>query len=68
MPRVALPDFLQLCRYLGVSTLHTFKDQHYFASFIDDRLDHYRRPLHATHLSRSYWVSSNTGNVDLRPL
>jgi hypothetical protein len=25
MPRVALPDFCSYARYLGVSTLHTFK-------------------------------------------
>jgi hypothetical protein len=42
MPRVALPDSYSYARHLGVSTLHMFKDQHYFVSFIVDRFDHYK--------------------------
>jgi hypothetical protein len=45
-------------RYLGVSTLHTFK----INDFIIDRFDHYRRRLHVTYLSRSYRVSLDTGH------
>jgi hypothetical protein len=48
--------------YLGVSTLHTFKINITLPSFIVDRFDHYRRPFHATHISRSCWVSSDTGH------
>jgi hypothetical protein len=47
-------------RYLGVSTLHTFKDQHCFDSFIVDNFNHHRRPLHATRLLRPCRVSSDT--------
>jgi hypothetical protein len=63
-----------LCNYAGyldVSTLHTFKINIFLASlstdpghrnFSFDVINHYRRPLHATHLSRSCWVSSDTGH------
>jgi hypothetical protein len=53
MPRVAPPDFCNYAKYLDVSTLHTFE--------INITL----RLLHATHLSRSYWVSSDTGHHGL---
>jgi hypothetical protein len=47
--------------YLGVSTLRTFKDQHRFSSFIVDFEDN-GRPLHTMCLSKSHWVSSDTGH------
>jgi hypothetical protein len=62
MPRVALPDSCSNAGYLGDSTLHTIKidivlPAHGIVDFED-----YRRPLHSTYLSRSYWVSSDTGH------
>jgi hypothetical protein len=63
-----------LCNYAGyldVSTLCTFKINIFLASsstdpghrnFSFDVITHYRRPLHAMHLSRSCWVSSDTGH------
>jgi hypothetical protein len=42
-------------------SLHSMRSRStFFYSFIVDNFDHYRRPLHATRLSISYWVSSDT--------
>jgi hypothetical protein len=57
MPQVALPDTLQLCRISGCLYTPYNQDHHYFASFIIDRFDHYRRPFHAIRVSRSGRVS-----------
>jgi hypothetical protein len=62
MPRVALPDSLQLCRIFGCPYTPYVQDQHCFTSFIVDFKD-YRRPLHAPHRSRPCWVSSDTGQL-----
>jgi hypothetical protein len=54
--------------YLGVSTLHTFKNQQIFDFIINQpwtsqlQLRHHRRPLHVMRFSRSSWVSSDTGH------
>jgi hypothetical protein len=68
MPRVALPDSLQLCKISGCLYTPYVQDQQ-ISSFIVDRprtsqlqLRHHRRPLHATRLSRSCWVSSDIGH------
>jgi hypothetical protein len=53
-------------RYLNASTLHTFN--RFFGSIVDQTqtlqlpLRHHQQPLHVMYLSRSYWVSSNTGH------
>jgi hypothetical protein len=60
MPRVALPDSLQLYKISGCLYTLYVQDQHCFVSFIIDRFDYYKRPLHATHLSRPCWVSLYT--------
>jgi hypothetical protein len=64
MPRVALPDSLQLCRISGCLYTPYVQNQHHFASFIIDFEDH-RKLLHSTHLSRFCWVSSDTGHPRL---
>jgi hypothetical protein len=52
--------------YLGVSTLHTFKNQQIFGFIIDRpwtlqlQIRHRRRLLRTMLLSRFYWVSSDT--------
>jgi hypothetical protein len=70
MPRVALPDSLQLCKISGCLYTPYVRDQQ-ISSFVVDRprtsqlqLRHHRRLLHPTNacLSRSYWVSSDTGH------
>jgi hypothetical protein len=54
--------------YLGVSTLHTIKNQQIFGFVIDRprasqlQLRYHRRLLHSTHLSRSYQAPSDTGH------
>jgi hypothetical protein len=60
MPRVALPDSLQLCKISGCLYTPYIQDQHYFTIFIVDFED-YRRPLHSTYLPRPCRVSSDTG-------
>jgi hypothetical protein len=67
MPRVALPDSLQLYRIFGCLYTPYIQDQHRFTSFIVDFED-YRRPLHTMHPSRSYWYPRILDIIDLRPL
>jgi hypothetical protein len=43
MPKVVLPDSLQLCRIYGCLYTPYDQDQHYFTSFIVVRFDHYMR-------------------------
>jgi hypothetical protein len=44
-------------------SLHSIRSRStFFYGFIIDNSNHHRRPLHATHLSRSWWVSSDTGH------
>jgi hypothetical protein len=61
MPRVAFPDSLQLRKISGCLYTPYVQDQHRFASFIVDFED-YKRPLYVTRLSRTYWISSDTGH------
>jgi hypothetical protein len=61
MPQVALPDSVQLCKISRCLYTPYVQDQYCFASFIIDFED-YRRPLHATCPSESFWVSSDTGH------
>jgi hypothetical protein len=46
--------------YLGVTTLHTLKTNVVLPALSMIVFNHYRRLLHATFLSRSCWVSSDT--------
>jgi hypothetical protein len=68
MPRVALPDSSQSCRIFGCLYTPNVQYQHYFSSFIIDRFVHYRRLLHATHLSNPASYPQILDIVDLRPL
>jgi hypothetical protein len=68
MPRVALPDSLQLCRISQCLYTPYIQDQHYFTSFIVDRFDHHRRPLHTTRFSNLTGYPQIRDIVDLRPL
>jgi hypothetical protein len=69
MPRVALPDSVQLCKIFGCLYTPYIQDRRSITRFIIDQprtsqlqLRCQRRLLHATHLSRSCWVSSDTGH------
>jgi hypothetical protein len=62
MPRVALPDSLQLRKISGCPYTPWVHDQHYSASFMVVHFNHYRRPHHAMCLSKSCWVFLDTGH------
>jgi hypothetical protein len=49
MPRVALPDSLQLCKISGCLYTPYVHDQHYFVSFIVVQFNHYTTPIRAMH-------------------
>jgi hypothetical protein len=69
MPRVALPDSLQLYRISGCLYTPYVEDQHHFVSFIIVHFDHYRSPLHRMHLLEDSTRYPRILDIaDLRPL
>jgi hypothetical protein len=69
MPRVALPDSVQLCKISGCLYTPYVQDQQIFGFIVDQtwtlqpQLRHHRgQHLHATYLPRPCWVSSDTGH------